>query len=438
MNRKEIKNWSIGSLLAGIVLGWAAADLASAQSWQPVTRSEVSNHEQVTQVDWEQRVQKRPASLQWQSGQSSAQYGNSFDPEATARVARRSSPRAVGNERPEVVEPGTVQYEPLSENGVYSEKGGRSRSGCGCGRHGGEAIEDGDCDSCDSYGCDECGESCDFGYEIFDGCYFRWFRDLSVFGGVEGFKSGADSGINSNFGVNEGLNLAGPLGDPWGCGYQLGFNAVQSDFSGTPQFAGTREGYRKQYFATAGLFRRAQCRGFQWGVAFDYLHDTYFDEYDVKQLRCETGFVFNDCWEFGYYGAYGVGSDNVKYMYYNRTIDIGKLIATDMFCLYLRRNFENGGQGRFYGGATGRGDGILGADLWIPLGRGFALQNQFCYMIPKQGHSIEAQSREAWGLGVNLIWYLGQNAKCMQQNPYRPLFNVADNSLLLIDRLNNK
>ena len=56
-------------------------------------------------------------------------------------------------------------------------------------------------------------------------------------------------------------------------------------------------------------------------------------------------------------------------------------------------------------------------------------------MIPKQGRGETADSRESWGLIIQLVWYPGQNAKCQQKNPYRPIFNVADNSLFMVNRL---
>ena len=202
-------------------------------------------------------------------------------------------------------------------------------------------------------------------------------------------------GANGNFGINEGLNLARPLGDPWGCGYQIGANFVQSDFSGasvvTADGLNLRAPFRKQYFVTAGIFQRAICRGFQWGVAYDYLHDIYYENANLQQIRSETGLVLDKTYEIGYYGAYGVGDDK------DRVIN-GRLDPTDMFVLFIRRNFENGGDGRIWGGATGNGDGLLGADLWVPLGKGFALENRINYMIPKQGRGDTAQTRESWGL----------------------------------------
>ena len=85
-------------------------------------------------------------------------------------------------------------------------------------------------------------------------------------------------------------------------------------------------------------------------MAFDYLNDDYYEHSDLKQLRSETGYVIDDRYEIGYYGVYGVGTD--------RTID-GRLDPTDMFAAYIRRQFDNGGEGRIWGGATGNGDGIL-------------------------------------------------------------------------------
>jgi hypothetical protein len=323
-------------------------------------------------------------------------------------------PRKV--EGAEVIEPGATQFEPIAPGGALGDETGQD---CGCGS----------CGQCDEGGCQD---RCDLGWEVFDGSCGPFLRGLSVFGGVDGFKGSLDrGGANGNFGVNEGINLARPLGDPWGCGYQVGANFVQTDFSGAA--VGTLVApFRKEYFATAGIFRRAQCRGFQWGVAYDYLHDIYYQNANLQQLRSETGYVLDQTYEIGYYGAYALGSDT------DRVAAGFKLAATDMFAFYIRRNFENGGDGRIWAGATGNGDGLLGADLWVPLGQGFALENRLNYMLPKEGRGGTAQTRESWGLLIQIVWYPGQNAKCQQQNPYRPIFNVADNSLFMVDRMSNK
>ena len=225
-------------------------------------------------------------------------------------------------EGPEVMEPGTTNFEAIPPGSVFAgNSGGPQQCGCGGGGCGGS------CGQCDE-GCSD--GTCDYGWEVFDGCCGPFLRGLSVFAGVDGFKGPLDrGGHNGNFGMNEGINLARPLGDPWGCGYQIGANFVQSDFSGasvvTADGLSLNAPFRKQYFATAGVFRRALCHGFQWGVAYDFLHDIYYQNANLQQIRSETGFVLDDTYEIGYYGAYGVSTDK------DRVVVSDKLDATEMF-----------------------------------------------------------------------------------------------------------
>jgi hypothetical protein len=436
------KTWFAAILLGGAALGAVCGNL-NAQTWQakwqPADGSTAS-------TDWDQRVLKQAQPVQQPSVQqpSVQQSVGTYQPMGSYRMAQRpsydrspfgtvamnSEPAGPMNQRKpvageEIVEPGTTQFEPMGQDGAMA--GDCPNCGRSCGP----------CGACDGSPCDGCG---DYGWEVFDGRCGPWLRGLSIFVGADGFKGPLDRGTNGNFGVNEGLNLARPLGDPWGCGYQIGANFVQSDFSGAPLIDDTniRAAYRKQYFATAGIFQRAVCGGFQWGVAYDYLHDIYYQNANLQQIRSETGYVIDDCYEIGYYGAYGVGSDADRVDLNQRLKDHFKLEPTDMFVFYLRRNFENGGDGRIWGGATGNGDGLLGVDLWVPLGKGFALENRINYLIPghgTHGTSDPGQARESWGLVAQLVWYPGQNARCQQGNPYRPMFNVADNSLFMVDRL---
>ncbi len=396
-------------------------------------------------LEWEQRALKRPrpatpTAQRWVSPRLAQRP--SYDQTAMETVPLPDDPPtpAQGQQRQAVPAPATdalhntdpagTQFEAIPPGSIFgdntagSQRGGNS---CGCGD---ETCGCSDC-PCDQCCCDG---PCDSGWEVFDGCCGPFMRGLSVFGGVDSFKGPLDRGTNGNFGVNEGLNLARPLGDPWGCGYQIGANFVQTDFSGAPAFNVNgneflQAPFRKQYFATAGLFRRACGSGFQWGIAYDFLHDIYYANANLQQVRSETAYVVNDTYEIGYYGAYGVAND------IDRAQTLGKLEPTDMFVLFVRRNFDNGGDGRLWAGATGDGDGLFGADLWVPLGQGFALENRVNYKLPKQGRGDVAETRESWGLLIQLVWYPGQNARCQQKDPYRPIFNVADNSLFMVDRL---
>jgi hypothetical protein len=339
------------------------------------------------------------------------------------RIAQREVPAAVDED------PGATRYEPLAAEGSFAPHGGGCASGgaCSCG---------GD-DSCCGE-CEDCGE-----------CECPWMmgwgpRNLAIFAGVNGYKGPRDRGGNGNFGFTEGMNFGAPLGDPWGCGYQLGFAALQDNLSGYQQsipIDNTNQSAiltadRHQYFFTAGIFNRAECSGWQWGVAFDLLHDTYYETSDLKQIRTETGYLFNECFEVGYSGAYGIGGDRVQNtlaLNQRQTALVNAFLnPTDQFMVYFRRHFANGGDGRIWGGITGYSDGLFGADAWVPLGGSWAIQNTFNYLIPKNGKGENGQVNESWSLAVNLVWYPGRSAQCLGTSCYRPLLNVADNSLFMV------
>ncbi|MCS7305233.1 MAG: hypothetical protein NZ602_09035 [Thermoguttaceae bacterium] len=308
-----------------------------------------------------------------------------------------------------------------------------------------------------------------WGYPVFYGL----FRDLTLFGGAHAFKGPVDGGINANFGLHEGVNFSGPLGDPWGGGFQIGFQAVHSNFRGyarriydgalgahpvveppleTPTNGAWAQhsfivtnGDRDQLFFTAGLFRRAPMGGLQWGVVFDLMHDAYYYTADLKQLRAELSLVWPGWREIGFWGAFGVGNERVTDQFTYRRQDNQQeatyrldfaLEPTDQFNFFYRQYFCNGGEGRLWIGFTGNTDVLFGGDLWIPLSEHFALENSFNILFPKE--TGEATQREhAWSVMIQLVWYPGRSAKASTCNMFRPLFGVADNTSFLVDRKAN-
>ena len=291
-------------------------------------------------------------------------------------------------------------------------------------------------DGCETYDncCDPCGDCGDqgcyggcghFGYGC--GSWGWWTREMTLFAGVHGFKGPTDQGRNGNFGFQEGANIGLPLGIG-ALGFQAGVAGVHSNFEGDRIFGDGRSGSHNQVFFTTGIFRRALCQGLQWGIAFDLLHDNYYyDNADLTQVRTETGYVLaGGCREIGYFGAYGTGDE--------RVID-AQLDPTDMFAIYYRRYFSGGGDGRIWAGFSGRGDGLIGADLYAPLGKGWALENRVAYLIPKQGDDDNGQREESWALTIQLVKHLGRPARCGRSSPFRPLFSVADNAMFMVDRL---
>jgi hypothetical protein len=446
---KPAKNVTLGFLAVAAILGIFCLE-AAAQAWREDVWEDGSPSASAGSTDSQQRIQKQPQFTRQSAAQSIAgrpsftrddAFRSSSSPAPTVTSGMPTKGRFQANwvngyPRRETIPPGTTQFESLGDGGISADQAATMQDGC----------FDGSCDSCGSGPCGGCddGNCCDFGWDEFDGRCGRCLRGLSVFVGTDAFKGPLDRGTNGNFGFNEGLNLARPLGDPWGFGYQIGTNLVQSDLSGSPTLTEDngqvlRSSFRKQYFATAGIFRWAEREGLQGGIAYDYFYDMYYENSSLQQLRSDIGYAF-DKWAIGYYGAYGVASQ--KFIEGTQTL---RFEPIDMFTVYLQHDFVNGGQGPVWGGVTGRGDGLVGTNLWVPLGRGFAIDGGFNYLIPREGRgdtslpntslTDNAQTHESWGLAIQLVWYPGQSARCQQQNPYRPMFGVANNSSFMVDRL---
>ena len=462
------KTW-LAAVLLGSLAVCALGENLFAQTWQPARPADDGA---APANDWEQRVLKRPQQpqpqqqqpLQWQSGQptsnpsgrNAAQYPaagqdsmviqaaaispieqpasprpatrsyqtarrNAFDNVFDDAVPREPVATPVGQRTvmagpevggPEVLAPGAMRLDPLVPEGALVSPGGCSHCGTA-------ACEGEPCDTCCG---PACGGGCDMGYEIFDGSCGWWIKNLTISAGVQGFKGPLDRGANGDFGLNEGVGFSGPVGDPWNVGYQIGANFLQSNFT-RPETVTVddgetfRAGSRNQTFVTAGLFRRALCGGLQGGMAYDYFHDDYYVQYDLQQIRSEISWVF-PCCEIGYYGAYGVSTAQPTGL--NE-----KLAPTDMFTLYVRHEFENGGEGRIWGGATGNGDGVLGGEIRIPLGRSFALENRLNFLIPNSTPTSvrdnSGQERESWGLMMQLVWYPGQVVPLPAAEPLPPI-----------------
>lgn len=264
-------------------------------------------------------------------------------------------------------------------------------------------------------------------------------RDVILFAGVQGFKTATDLGRNGNFGFHEGVNLGGLFGDPWGFGYQAGAQAVHSDFKGN-QILSTETGEpqfddspRNQVFVTGAVFRRVQEFGLQGGTAIDYFHDSYYETTDLLQLRTEWSLVWPQSFAIGFWGAFGVSREHVHSRLNPETPLNYVLAPKDMYSVFYRRYFTGGGEGRVSLGLSGMADVLVGAELSIPLGTSWALENNFSYVLPKHGASSGGQMEESFAVSIQLVWYPGRSAYDVHRSPSYPLFNVADNSVFLVD-----
>ncbi|MCA9257880.1 MAG: hypothetical protein KDA61_01715, partial [Planctomycetales bacterium] len=290
-------------------------------------------------------------------------------------------------------------------------------------------------DGCgDVVGCGTCVGRPGADYWCFPICLPR-FKDLTVWGGVHGFKGPRDSLLfggpsDNNFGFQEGLNIGGRapfigLMFPQ-LSYQLGYQAVQSRMSGTtgPSPSGSSVD-RTQHFVTGGFFRRVNT-GLQWGVVWDMMRDDLVTSQDFHQIRYELSIKSPQGRELGFLGTAHTNDQRVGGVDYQ---------PVDQYVLFYRWRFHNAGEGRLWGGATNDSEGLFGGDFFVPLNNRWSLQTGFNYLIPDGNAGQSSATEESWNLGMNLVWHFGRTAKQCQSNPHRPLFQVGDNGSMFIDQI---
>jgi hypothetical protein len=324
-------------------------------------------------------------------------------------------------------------------DGSCPSYGGCGDGMCGCadGYGCGEMCEPGcGCEPSCGCGSESCGNGCVcdgmcLGFGDHESCHTirvrvpKW-QELVIFGGVHGFKGPYDQDRDGgNFGFHEGLN-AGFKVPYTPMGYQLGYQAVHSQLNGDENTDDPNS--HTQHFVTAGIFQRAR-DGLQGGVAWDMLRDERFNSIDFHQLRGELSFIDRGCHELGVAAAIHLNDNEVFAQDGSSTL----FQATDQYLLFYRFHGARGGEGRFYGGWNDDSDGIVGADMLLPLSDRWSLAAAFTYLIPEEGSGEIGAGQEAWNVSTGLVWHWDCRARRSHSNCYRPLFNVADNGYLIID-----
>jgi hypothetical protein len=342
-------------------------------------------------------------------------------------------------------------YQPYCEQGNCEqgncEQGNCSGDSCSGGCAGpccGDGCEPGcDCpcgQPCGEPGCDCPGPNCKkdvlcIGPGDDESCHIvqiRWpkWQEVVVFSGVQGFKGPYDRERDSgNFGFNEGFNIGAKV--PYcALGYQFGYRATEDQLNGDID-----TGIKKEFvqsFVTAGLFHR-QKDGLNFGVVWDALVDER-EQQNFHQIRSEVSVIGCGCHEFGFGATVGTNTHSLEDP--NNQGTFLSYQASDQYVLFYRLHGCNGGEGRVYAGVNNDSDGILGSDMLLPIGGCFSVSGNFSYLIPNQSNGTEGATHEAWNIGLGLVWHWDGQARKCYENCYRPMFNVADNSILIVDQQN--
>lgn len=166
---------------------------------------------------------------------------------------------------------------------------------------------------------------------------------------------------------------------------------------------------------------------------WDYLWDEWYYDLAVGQLRGELSLAMSEHNTWGIWFASAISSDSTMSQVAGNRVE-EEWETTDIFALFYRSRLlaAGTGEGRLFGGLTGDGDGLIGADSKLPLHNGWALETDFTYLIPKQ--DVDRFEREAWNVAINLVWYPGSLACGSCVRYHRPLFDVADNGSMILRR----
>ncbi|HBT78475.1 MAG TPA: hypothetical protein DEB39_16460 [Planctomycetaceae bacterium] len=248
--------------------------------------------------------------------------------------------------------------------------------------------------------------------------------NLSINLGVTGFKNQIDLGQGGNFGFAEGFNWAAPITPLSTVSGQFGFRSQQTTFTGSEKNASSRT----QYYITAGIFRRGEHTRFQGGIAYDWFQDNDADKVKLEQLRTELSYRTRGPYEFGFLGGIGVNKVHNRWVerYFRRDHREPYLAAACYYSFFGRKNFACGGTGMIDFGFTEYGDSLLGGKFELPINDKLEMKTGFTLMIPKAGGLDRDREKESWNLGIAFIYHFRGGAFYKQQNPFRPMFDVAD------------
>ena len=66
----------------------------------------------------------------------------------------------------------------------------------------------------------------------------------------------------------------------------------------------------------------------------------------------------------------------------------------------------------------------------LPVMHHWGVLSEFSYLVPDDGSTSQGSQREAWNVGVSIVWYPGGNARATNCCTTRPMFRVANNGSL--------
>jgi hypothetical protein len=262
---------------------------------------------------------------------------------------------------------------------------------------------------------------------------WSWLDTLELFGGLEGSKQPQDFGVNAEFGGRLHVNWGAPLLPAWGIGVQIGTavdltdNAVQV----FERLEGNSD--RVQEFTTVGIFQRIGA--LNWAVVYDFLEESYYDHFNLGQVRARLGYHITQCDEIGAWGTIATEKDNGTFADIPLT-----LRPIDQASAFWRHTWENCSQTTLWvGGCPGHGQVnlalgdlppvgprvVFGADLHIPLSDHWAIFGEANFFTPANSGTVDAY--------LGFCYYIGGTAHGFRERQFSPVLPVADDTDFAVD-----
>jgi hypothetical protein len=256
----------------------------------------------------------------------------------------------------------------------------------------------------------------------------RFWENLTGFYEYSAFKGPLDlDGLNGNFGSRAGLFGSVPVYAPLGIAAQLGGSYGWYDWKGS-QYTGDDE--RNQNFITAGLFRRAACRGFNFGAVYDWLLDDYYSDFHFEQVRAAASYSLSPTNEFGVWAAIPTRKDSAT---------VGTPPVNNTFAPVLQGNAywrkvwtDRASTTTFLGWCEEPNDFSYGSSAQFALNDFLAVNGGFQYIWPGSG-SNTGREEEIWTVSFGLVFYPG-TALTAATSSLRPLLAMPDNGNFAIRR----
>lgn len=284
-------------------------------------------------------------------------------------------------------------------------------------------------------------ERCDTG-GLWNDDTSTWYDNLTTFVGLEGSKQPQEFGVNAHFGGRASINWATPIMEGSNIGLQIGtaINYTDNAVQVYERFGEARG--RSQSFTTIGLFERSDS-GLLWGVAWDHLHQNYYDQFDIDQFRAKLGYMIDAQNEVGVRASIGANSDVGGFL--GSAIRVS-LEPITQGTAYWRHFWPTGADTTMWigvaeshgernlafeallGDPRQRASGprvVFGAEINAPLNDHFALFGQGNFITPAYTGTVDSY--------LGIAFYPGGGAQRARKNRFAAIMPVANSTDFSVD-----